>query len=50
MNAKIKKALKEQVHCKPVLTVIENKGRVVDNSKLPTGCKYCELRWEQQSW
>lgn len=31
----------------PVLTVIENKGMVVDNSKLPTSCRYCELKDEQ---
>ncbi len=35
---------------KPVLTVIVNKGVVVDNSKLPVSCRYCELKWEQSSW
>ena len=32
------------------LKVIENKGAIVNNKKLPTGCKYCELKWEQKSW
>lgn len=39
-----------QQSLKPLLYVIPNKGVVVNNSKLPTGCRYCELKWEQSSW
>lgn len=42
---KIESTVKQSL--KPVLTVIINKGRVVDNSRLPVSCRYCELKWEQ---
>ena len=35
---------------KPELRVIVNKSRLIDNSKLPVSCHYCELKWEQMSW
>ncbi len=34
-------------HKAVVLRLIENKARVVNNSKLPVSCHYCELKWEQ---
>lgn len=34
-------------HKDVVLKLIQNKARVVDNSKLPVSCRYCELKWEQ---
>ncbi len=37
-------------HKQVVLKIIHNKGRVVNNTKLPVSCHYCELKWEQQSW
>ncbi len=49
MNTMLKELFEEVQRPAVVLTVIENTGVVVDNSNLPTGCRYCELR-EEQSW
>ncbi len=32
------------------LTVISNHGELIDNSELPLGCHYCELKTENNIW
>jgi hypothetical protein len=50
MKTAMKERDREELKKVVELTVIENKGRVINNSKLPVTCRYCELKWEQSSW
>ncbi len=33
-----------------VLKLVQDTGRALNNKKLPVGCHYCELKWENMGW